>query len=510
MKNQNKNIYRGLLILTFIGLNLLIVSAISQVMSYLNTGADKSKMLNLSLKSESVYKPYLIWSDTLNPSRPLEKPTKKRVAQDYLNAWYVREVALSTGDRKGIDDYYTQSARNKLDTLLNQNINVKVKIEGTSLNHDLQLEFYSADGQFISFTDNNVTEVKRIFSDNELILEEKTSSSYRVIMLLEDGFWRIRQFVKIKSDEKSNTNIQPESTHSDLPLKGINYYPKDTPWDTFGEAFDPKILKTDFEKIHALGLNTIRIFVGYEDFGKADVKPEKLEKLKILMDLAEAENLKVIITLFDFYGDYSVIDWSNTFKHARSIVMSLKSHPALRAWDLKNEPNLDFGSRGEKLVLFWLKNHLEHLKAIDPETPVTIGWSTIESASLLLDQVDLVSFHSYHGFEKFKTGFDDLKAKTTKPLMIQEFGLPTYSGIWNPFGPDEEEQADFYTEFLDFAKANNISYALWTLYDFEEIPTSVVGRLPWRKAKQKHFGLIDKNGKNKASVNVIKQINGLN
>ena len=89
MKNQNKNIYRALLILSFIGLNLLLVAAISNILSYLNTGADKSTMLNLALGAEPVYKPYLVWKDSINPSRPIEKPTKKRVAQDYLNAWYV-------------------------------------------------------------------------------------------------------------------------------------------------------------------------------------------------------------------------------------------------------------------------------------------------------------------------------------------------------------------------------------------------------------------------------------
>ena len=506
MKNQNKNIYRALLILSFIGLNLLIVFAIGQIITYLNTGADKSKMLNLSLKSESSYKPHLIWSDTLNPSRPLEKPTQKRVAQDYLNAWYVREVALATNEFKGIEDYYSQSARDKFEELLNHNIQAQTQIEGTSLNHNLKLEFYSADGQFISFKDQNVHESQRIFSAGNMVLQQTIEASYRVIMLLEDGFWRIRQLVRIPQQNAVKTSDQVVLKEIPEQIKGINYYPQHHPWDTFGDTFEASVIKEDFKKIRALHFNTIRVFVGYEDFGKAEVKQEKLDKLKKLMDLAAAENLKVIVTLFDFYGNYSVIDWSNTFKHARTVVTALKKHPALLAWDLKNEPNLDFDSRDKGLVLFWLKNHLAHLKDLDPNTALTIGWSNAASASLITDEVDLVSFHSYEDFESFKRSFKELRAQTSKPLMLQEFGLPTYSGIWNPMGADEQDQTAYYTQFLDFTNANELHYALWTLYDFEQIPTEVVGRLPWRKAKQKHFGLIDKNGTAKQALKNIQEL----
>lgn len=39
----------------------------------------------------------------------------------------------------------------------------------------------------------------------------------------------------------------------------------------------------------------------------------------------KAEKLKVIVTLFDFYGDYSVLDWTLNQRHAETIVAALKS-----------------------------------------------------------------------------------------------------------------------------------------------------------------------------------------
>lgn len=505
MKNQNKNIYRALLILSFIGLNLLLVSGISSILSYLNTGADKSKMLNLALGAEPVYKPQLVWKDSINPSRPIEKPTKKRVAQDYLNAWYVREVALATGETKGIADYYTSNAREKITRILTENKAAQTRIESTSLNHELHLEFYSADGQLISFTDQNVLEVQRVFSEDQLVLQTRDTSDYRVIMLLEDGFWRIRQLVRIpkKSVKASVVNIPQKK----LPkwIKGVNYYPQESAWNTFGASFNPETLAADFKKIKALHLNTIRIFIGYEDFGAADVTEDKLNKLNVLLDLAKEHELNVIITLFDIYGDYSVLDMPNTFKHAATIINTFKTHPALLAWDIKNEPDLDYKNRGEDLVNFWLKNQLDHIKNLDPETPVTIGWSTPEAAVTLAEKLDLVSFHYYRDFENFETSYTTLKEATNKPLMLQEFGLSTYRGFWNPFGASEQKQAEYYNTFLSDLKQKNLHFAIWTLYDYTEVPTGVVGRLPWRKAPQKHFGILKENTTDKKAAQVFKE-----
>ena len=56
MQNKfNKHIYRGILILSFIVINVLILYGITSVLAYLKTGADRSTMLHTELKSENVY-----------------------------------------------------------------------------------------------------------------------------------------------------------------------------------------------------------------------------------------------------------------------------------------------------------------------------------------------------------------------------------------------------------------------------------------------------------------------
>ncbi|GAW89159.1 glycosyl hydrolase family 5 [Flavobacterium psychrophilum] len=53
--------------------------------------------------------------------------------------------------------------------------------------------------------------------------------------------------------------------------------------------------------------------------------------------------------MFDFYSDYTLESWTLTSRHAEKIVSEFKKHKAVLAWDIKNEPNLDFENRNKKM-----------------------------------------------------------------------------------------------------------------------------------------------------------------
>ena len=55
----------------------------------------------------------------------------------------------------------------------------------------------------------------------------------------------------------------------------------------------------------------------------------------------------------------------------------------------------------------------------------------------------------------------------------------------------------------DFFKKENLAFMSWTLYDFKEVPTAVVGRLPWRKSRQRFFGFLDQKGEPKPAFKYI-------
>lgn len=499
---KNKSVYRILVLTGFILINAGILFGISQVIAYLNTGADRTKMLHLDLERERYYVPEVIWESIENPGRPLEAFNQRKIEEDYLNAWYVKNVACFTGDDVGIFDHYTSAARKKVRDLIAQHNAEKTHIESTTLSHNLTLEFYSADGTVAILTDKNVTGVERIFKNEEILFERFFNEDYKIVLLLEDGFWKVRHFEKIAINDVM-AQVTPVILDTNL-LEGINYYPQESPWDTFGDGFDVSILKEDFKIIKDLNLNSIRVFIGYDDFGKAMVSEKKLDKLEILLDEAQKANLMVVITLFDFYGNYSLQDWTLTNRHLNVIVNRLKNHPALLAWDIKNEPNLDFDSRGKREVLAWLDQSIAYLKQLDSQHPVTIGWSSPEAALHLIDKVDIVSYHFYKDLENLSAVHNKLTATTNKPVVLQEFGMSSYHGIWNLLGNNEEDQATYYRKFFEIQKRDSIHYLSWTLFDFGGIPNRVAGDLPWRKNKQAFFGIIDNLGVKDDAYFVIK------
>ncbi|MEM7381542.1 MAG: glycosyl hydrolase family 5, partial [Bacteroidota bacterium] len=79
--------------------------------------------------------------------------------------------------------------------------------------------------------------------------------------------------------------------------------------------------------------------------------------------------------------------------------------------------------------------------------------------------------------------------------------------FWNFFSGSEDKQASYYHEMMEVVNTQNIPFMAWTLYDFEKVPYSVVGKLPWRKQPQKYYGLIDSDGKPKPAFEYVSKVN---
>ncbi len=504
MIKTDRNVIRSLIITTYIFIICVFIFLISSAFSYFNTGADRSDILHIDFKKEKQYTPKTIWTNDGNAGRVINQQTRDDIETNYLDAWHVRQLIYKSNSTIGVNDYYTEDARKNIINFVNQNKADGVYIDGTTLNHNLNIDFFSEDGQLVVLTDSNVVEYKNVYQDPHLITESSEISNYKVLLLLEDGFWKIRHIIKTDSKPLIQ-HYQPIQIDAST-IKGINYYPQATPWAMFGDNFDITTINNDFKIIKKAGLNTIRIFIQYDDFGKANVDRNKLNQLIDVLDTAKLNGIKVIITLFDFYGNYNVIDWSLNQKHLDIIVSALKDHDAIIAWDIKNEPDLDFKSRGKDKVVAWLEHMILKLKSIDDKHPVTIGWSNTESASILKDNVDMVSFHYYKDLSTFEDDYLTLKKQITeKPIILQEFGMSSYSGVWKLFSSSKQKQANYHKQMQEVLKRHSIPYISWTLYDFKTIPNSVVGKLPWRKASQKKFGFITKDGDKKPSFNYIAQ-----
>ena len=502
MRKINKNILRGALVASYLLVLVLIILGIGAIYSYLNTGADRSTMLHTEVYKSQSYFPEITWDTTSYKGRKMDLQNLQNIEKDYLNAWYIKNITFKSNTKTGIDDYYTESARENLYNIIDINNTNNINFSSTTLSHKPKLEFFSEDGQLVAFTDFDVVEYQRPFSNGKELQDFKTINTYKIIMLLEDGFWRIRHQVRIESKDVLETQKTIDSLK--LNIKGINYYPKDSPWEMFGETFSTDTIDKDFKIIKDAGLNSVRLFVQYEDFGKAEVKKDKLDKLVKTLDVAQKNNLKVVLTLFDFYGNYDVLDWTLNQRHIKEIASKVKEHTALLAWDIKNEPDLDFDSRGKSKVTAWLKEMVYYLRAQDSVHPITIGWSNSEVAHEIQEDLDFICFHYYKDLDNLSSSFTSLKSKVNgKPIVLGEFGVSSYSGFWKPFGASEGGQADYHKKAQNILTKESIPFISWTLYDFNKIPKEVVGRLPWRKNPQKHFGFINSEGEKKLSFKFI-------
>ncbi len=509
----SRNLYRAGIVLSFLIVNAAVLYGIGSIWSYLNTGADRSSILKTGVKAEKLYVPSIDWDTTSYEGRIMEPQSLKEIERDYLNAWYVKNLAYKNNEVLGIDDYYTDSARVNIYRTIAFNKEADLNFESTSLEHHPKLNFYSADGQMVVFKDRNVLEYTHNFEQDTFTGTSVDTASYQVMMLLEDGFWRIRHLKRLQPELTGiDTSLNPEwqvkgrsvyLRDSLYSIKGINYYPKETPWDMYGDEFDIQVIERDFELIRSANLNTVRIFIPYEGFGKNKLVENKLEKLEKVLNVAEAQQLKVILTFFDFYGDYSVLGWTQTHSHARKLLKRFKDHPAIMAFDIKNEPDLDFDNRGKDLVTNWLRYTIDQFRRVVPGKLVTIGWAKPENAHLLKEEVDMISFHYYGDPSDFENIYTRLSSKISKPLILEEFGISSYDGIWKPFSGDEEEQALYHQKMQAFLAKEKLAFLSWTLYDFKEIPGRVVGPLPWRRAFQKEFGFFDYSGNPKPAFKYI-------
>lgn len=506
------------LIASFMTILLLLFYGASQVLAFYQSGADPKNILVLDAASvNDYYRPYILWDDPLrNEGREMEPHTLEKISADYTASYYHQFQALKTGNVEGLHDYFTEKSRDHLEELVEWNIANQKSIKGTSITHNLALDFYSEDGTIATLTDH-VTSFRAAYHNEKLILKSYDTTAYRVMLLLEDNFWRIRHKIRQEPNiEKLTTTVADSSIIEireqtilvdNIPflIKGMNYYPQDHPWGLMWENYEQINLSEDFSLLTESGFNTLRIFVPYHQFGATQPKEEELEKLKRLLDVAHSHDLKVIVTLFDFFLDYNMDEWTLSDRHLEEVVASLKSHPAILAWDLKNEPDLDFELHGKEEVLDWLNFIAKRIKIYDPNALVTVGWSQPEEIGHLSSVLDFLSFHFYRDPNELRTFLD--QHEYSKPLFLGETGMHSFKSWWYPIGHSESDQKNYYSQISTLIDDYQLNYAFWTLYDFPKVPSNVAGKWPWQKKPQKEYGLIKVNGDRKESFELLKAFN---
>jgi hypothetical protein len=120
----------------------------------------------------------------------IEQAERDQLEAVYLAVWYRWNVANQTGSPADLASAFTGPAL----AFAQEGIAAGVPIEQRDLAHHLTLTFYSADKSIATFTD--VVQIERMLPSTVTRTEER----YEVLLTLEDGLWRVRQWRRVASE----------------------------------------------------------------------------------------------------------------------------------------------------------------------------------------------------------------------------------------------------------------------------------------------------------------------
>ncbi len=260
---------------------------------------------------------------------------------------------------------------------------------------------------------------------------------------------------------------------------GINYWPQKEAFSLW-KKFDAGILKRDFELIKSFGMDCVRIFLVWEDFQPSPnkVSAEKLNYLVTSANIAAEAGLQIIPTFFcghmsgaNFlpswilgkrvgggrfpivsHGHVGLYEIKNFYEDKelqqsqklllKEVAAVLKNHPAIKAWDLGNEPSVYITPRTGEGAERWLAEMTGTLRGVDADVPITIGThmeDLIKDNKIAFEAIgkycDFLVMHGYTVYSPVAIDIYDRRfilflVELTKWLggkrvLLEEFGFPT-------------------------------------------------------------------------------------
>lgn len=261
-------------------------------------------------------------------------------------------------------------------------------------------------------------------------------------------------------------------------MTGVNYWPvrKAMYW---WKTFDAAEVERDFACLQACHINTVRIFLTWEDFQPLPDQVSRmcLDNLRVTADLAAAYNLSLMPTFF--CGHMSGVNWIpnwallaqeqpqcfpvycqnqlsrriiRNFYHdeeikqaqllqVREVCSSLSGHPAVAAYDLGNESSNCCIPAHREAGRQWLQEMQAAIQAAHPGSAITLGMHAedLEEDRHLWpqDAAGYCDFLSMHGYPFYLSWVDQddvyllpfLGTITAwlggAPVLFQEFGWPS-------------------------------------------------------------------------------------
>ena len=220
-----------------------------------------------------------------------------------------------------------------------------------------------------------------------------------------------------------------------LGLKEVNYYPAAGGHTYMWSRFDPTVIDRDFARIRALGANTVRIFIQPSVFGFPTVHPVMADRLSEVIGLAAKHSLRVHLTLFDWWSQYTDIDGSKEW--VSSLLSRYRDDPRIAVVELQNEVD-----PRDRAAVAWVTTMLPYLSTVLPGTLRTVSTASVPPEVFALFTRELKNsppdFWDYHYYGPAGDAYSLLSRIKTlaapRPLFVGETGYSTDGSAGRPSG----------------------------------------------------------------------------
>ncbi len=246
------------------------------------------------------------------------------------------------------------------------------------------------------------------------------------------------------------------------------------------DTFDPDTIDRELGWAASIGMNTARVYL--HDLLWTQDSEGFLERIDLFLDICKKHNIRPMFVLFDSCWNphpklgkqpepkphlhnsgwvqsphIDVIknpERIDTLEpYVKGVLGRFKDDVRVLMWDLYNEPG-NKQEDHESLVL--LKKVFKWARQVNPSQPLTTGlwegdWQKDKLSELnkyMLDHSDVITFHAYHGLDRTKEKFNNLKPYG-RPLLCTEYMARTVGSM--------------FTEHLPYFKENHIGAYNWGL-----------------------------------------------
>ncbi len=318
---------------------------------------------------------------------------------------------------------------------------------------------------------------------------------------------------------------------------GVNYWPRKKAMYWWSN-FDQSEVVEEFGIIKDIGLDLIRIFLLWDDWQPSakTISQDCLRNLEKVCDIASDYELSLDVTFFIGHmsgpswvpswmlhkdqpmpedinqvisqGRVENCEYANPFVDSRviqaeelfisEVVTNFIDHPAIKLWNLGNEPDLFAKPSNASIGSAWTNHMVDYIRQIDKKHPITFGLHvpnlTEENGFRVNDifsKVDIPAIHGYPMYADWADGPLDpdfvpflcalTSALSGKATLMEEFGGPTqapgipsdtwewksYGKIKQQFVASEDEMANYVEAVLPrLVEVGALGAVIWCFADY--------------------------------------------